>query len=181
MRSSRKSGNSLNAHGDSIDTLLDTLATRLLAQNRTMATAESCTGGLVASWITARPGSSHWFECGFVTYSNASKQQLLKVRPQTLADYGAVSEQTVREMAEGALQQSAAVASLAISGIAGPGGGTADKPVGTVCFGWALCVPGEPAESRIETWAETRHFSGDRQAVRQQAARRALAQLAEIV
>ncbi len=167
----------MSAHGDSVDRVLETLAGRLSAQQRTMATAESCTGGLVASWITARPGSSQWFECGFVTYSNASKQQLLQVRAQTLARFGAVSEQTVREMAEGALAHSAASASLAISGIAGPGGGSADKPVGTVCFGWAQCTAGRVLETRVET----RHFSGDREAVRRQAAEHALARLAEIV
>lgn len=103
-----------------------------------LATAESCTGGGIAYAVTEVAGSSAWFERGFVTYSNLSKQEMLGVAEETLQRYGAVSEAVVREMAEGALRNSAAQVSLAVSGIAGPGGGTPDKPVGTVWFAWAL-------------------------------------------
>ena len=103
-----------------------------------LATAESCTGGGVAQAITEVAGSSAWFERGFVTYSNLSKQQMLGVRETTLTQYGAVSEMTAREMVAGALQHSAAQVALAITGIAGPDGGTADKSVGTVWFAWGL-------------------------------------------
>jgi nicotinamide-nucleotide amidase len=103
-----------------------------------LATAESCTGGGVAQAITEVAGSSAWFERGFITYSNLAKQQMLGVRENTLRQYGAVSEMTVREMVAGALQHSAAQVALAVSGIAGPGGGTPDKPVGTVWFAWGI-------------------------------------------
>lgn len=102
-----------------------------------LATAESCTGGGVAQAITDIPGSSEWFERGFVTYANQAKVEMLGVREETLRLHGAVSEATVREMAEGALLHSHAGISLAVSGVAGPGGGTQQKPVGTVWFAWA--------------------------------------------
>ena len=102
-----------------------------------LVTAESCTGGSVAYWITSIPGSSDWFERGFVTYSNLAKEEMLGVSSATLNTYGAVSEQTAQEMAEGALRYSQAQVSIAITGIAGPTGGTPEKPVGTVWFGWA--------------------------------------------
>jgi len=123
--------------------------------------SESCTGGLAAAAITSIPGSSQWFERGFVTYTNRSKQELLGVRDATLEAHGAVSEAVVLEMAEGALQQSHAQISLAVSGIAGPGGGERDKPVGMVCFAWV--GQGLPAH------ACTRHFDGDRNQIRSQA------------
>lgn len=128
--------------------------------------AESCTGGWVAQEITAIPGSSRWFERGFVTYSNEAKQDMLGVRAATLASHGAVSEATAAEMAAGALRHSHAQVSLAISGIAGPGGGSADKPVGTVCFAWSL------GEGHTESL--TRHFPGSRQEVRHAAVIEAL-------
>ena len=103
-----------------------------------LATAESCTGGGVAQAITEVAGSSAWFERGFITYSNLAKQQMLGVRETTLKQHGAVSEMTVREMVAGALQHSAAQVALAVSGIAGPDGGTPDKPVGTVWFAWGI-------------------------------------------
>ena len=103
-----------------------------------LATAESCTGGGVAQAMTEIAGSSAWFERGFVTYSNLSKQQMLGVREATLAQHGAVSEMTVREMVEGALANSTAQVALAVSGVAGPGGGSAEKPVGTVWFAWGM-------------------------------------------
>ncbi|MDX9740478.1 MAG: CinA family protein [Gammaproteobacteria bacterium] len=138
----------------------------LLRRKLVLATAESCTGGWVAQVITAVPGSSQWFDRGFVTYSNAAKREMLGVRSETLERFGAVSEEVAREMAEGALDRSHAQITLAISGIAGPGGGTEQKPVGTVCFAWA-------AAGRLVT-AHTAHYIGDRTAVRWQAATQAL-------
>lgn len=132
----------------------------------TIATAESCTGGWAAQVITHTAGSSAWFDRGFITYSNAAKNDLLGVQEQTLATHGAVSEATAREMVLGALMHSAASHALAITGIAGPTGGSAAKPVGTVCFAW--CRQGEVAS------AETRYFQGDREAIRRQAVIHAL-------
>lgn len=126
-----------------------------------LALAESCTGGWAAQAVTAIPGSSAWFERGFVTYSNAAKVDMLDVSEQTLRQYGAVSEQTAREMAQGALTRSQAQIAAAISGIAGPDGGTPDKPVGMVCFAWAA------ADQPVR--CATSHFSGDRESIRKQA------------
>ncbi len=134
----------------------------LKAAGAVLATAESCTGGWVAEIVTATAGSSAWFDCGFVTYSNAAKQRMLGVAEATLKAHGAVSEPVALEMARGALAHSDATAALSITGIAGPGGAVPGKPVGTVCFGWAL------ADGRIRS--ETRHFDGDREAVRRQSA-----------
>ena len=134
---------------------------KLRAAERRLVTAESCTAGWVAKAITDIPGSSHWFECGYVTYSDAAKSRDLGVAPATLERFGAVSEQTVREMAEGALRTSGATVALAVSGIAGPDGGSPDKPVGTVWF--CAAARQEPA---IDIIAEHRHFDGDRAAVR---------------
>lgn len=136
-----------------------------------LATAESCTGGWIAQAITAVPGSSVWFERGFVTYSNASKKELLGVRARTLARHGAVSEPAAREMALGALARSRAQVALAVTGIAGPDGGTKAKPVGTVCFAWAK--KGRPARS------ETLRLPGGREAVRRRSVRFALEGLLE--
>jgi nicotinamide-nucleotide amidase len=136
----------------------------LLARNWRLATAESCTGGLVAAAMTEIAGSSDWFDRGLVTYTNESKQELLGVRAATLAQFGAVSEQTVREMALGVLMHCNADVSIAISGIAGPGGGSADKPVGTVCLAWAM-----RENTFDEVKAMTMHFAGDRKKVRQAA------------
>jgi nicotinamide-nucleotide amidase len=141
------------------------LGERLAARKQMLATAESCTGGWVAQAITAIAGSSDWFERGFVTYSNEAKQEMLGVRADTLQRHGAVSEQTAREMAQGALARSKASVSVAVTGIAGPGGGSAEKPVGMVCFAWA---------SRQSARTETLHFSGDRAAVRRQSVIHAL-------
>jgi nicotinamide-nucleotide amidase len=138
---------------------------RLAAGRHMLATAESCTGGWVAQAITAIAGSSDWFERGFVTYSNDAKQEMLGVRADTLKRHGAVSEQTAREMAQGALARSKASLSVAVTGIAGPGGGSAEKPVGMVCFGWA---------SQQGARTETMHFSGDRESVRHQSVIHAL-------
>lgn len=133
----------------------------LAARGWRLATAESCTGGWVAEVVTATAGSSGWFDCGFITYSNDAKCALLGVSPMTLARYGAVSEQTTASMAKGCLERAEADVALSISGIAGPGGGSADKPVGTVCFGWA-----RHGETPLTA---TCHFDGDREAVRRQA------------
>lgn len=131
-----------------------------------LATAESCTGGWVAQVCTAIAGSSEWFERGFVTYSNRAKTELLGVPQETLVTDGAVSEATARAMAEGALRRSGAQVALAITGIAGPTGGTAEKPVGTVWFAWA-------ATDRA-TKTERCRFEGDREAVRRQSVAHAL-------
>jgi len=130
-----------------------------------LATAESCTGGWVAQALTSVAGSSDWFERGYVTYSNAAKREALGVPKRTLLRYGAVSEQTARAMALGALRRSGAPMSLAITGIAGPGGGLPGKPVGTVCFAWAQ-------GRRIRS--ETRRFRGGRSRVRRQSVIHAL-------
>lgn len=149
---------------------LERLAARvgeaLRARGFLLASAESCTGGWAAQAITAIAGSSAWFDRGFVTYSNTAKQDMLGVKAQTLATFGAVSEATVREMAMGALARSQAQVAFAISGIAGPSGGSAEKPVGTVCFAWAIA--GKAVESC------TRHFAGDRRAIRAASVREAL-------
>ncbi len=144
------------------------ISSALLARSEMLATAESCTGGLIAAACTALAGSSQWFERGFVSYSNAAKSELLGVDPALIAQHGAVSEPVVRAMAEGALAHSAAQASLAVTGIAGPTGGSADKPVGMVWFGW--CVAGR-------THSEVQRFAGDRAAVRAATVAHAVAQL----
>ena len=149
------------------------VAERLKARGGIMVTAESCTGGWVAQELTAIAGSSSWFDRGFVTYSNEAKQEMLGVRPETLARHGAVSEQTACEMALGALGRSRGTVSLAITGIAGPSGGTPAKPVGTVCFAWA--TKDRPVR------AETKHFSGDREAVRRQSAEYSLERVLELL
>jgi len=121
----------------SLEVLAARLGTALLAERLTLAAAESCTGGWVAQCVTAIAGSSDWFERGFVTYSNAAKQEMLGVPAATLAAHGAVSQPVAVAMAEGALRNSHADWALAITGVAGPSGGSAEKPVGTVCFAWA--------------------------------------------
>lgn len=145
---------------DTISTLATLVGAQLKARGLLLATSESCTGGWVAQAITAVSGSSGWFERGFVTYSNAAKEEMLGVRAETLAAHGAVSEQTAREMAAGALRRSQAQVAVAITGVAGPAGGTPEKPVGTVCFAWA--------RSGSEPQSDTRRFDGDRESVRRQ-------------
>jgi nicotinamide-nucleotide amidase len=154
-------------------TLAVALGEAAKARDVRIATAESCTGGLVAAAITDVAGSSEWFERGFVTYSNEAKRDLLGVTETTLAAHGAVSETVAREMATGALRASEADVAVAITGIAGPGGGSAAKPVGMVCFAWASLQG--PAS------AETRHFDGDRASVRAAAVERALGGLVDAV
>jgi len=149
------------------------VAAALIARRAMLATAESCTGGWVSEVLTAIAGSSAWFERGFVTYSNAAKEEMLGVRRATLERHGAVSEPVAEEMALGALAHSHASMALAVTGIAGPSGGSVEKPVGTVCFAWAAA--GRPAR------AETRRFSGDREAVRRQSVERALQGILELL
>ena len=142
-----------------MDELAKKLGARLKRSNEMLATAESCTGGWAAQVVTSVAGSSAWFERGFVTYSNAAKQELLGVKAETLRAHGAVSEETAREMARGALERSRATVSVSITGVAGPAGGTPEKPVGTVCFAWARAG---------EVRSETRRFAGDRESIRRQ-------------
>jgi len=137
-----------------------------------LATAESCTGGWVSQIVTEIAGSSTWFDRGFVTYSNQAKQEMLNVSKTILKQHGAVSEATVLAMVQGAIQNSHAQTSIAISGIAGPGGGTSDKPVGTVWIAWAIAEKYE---------AQCFHFQGDRQHVRQQAVEAALQGLTQFI
>jgi len=123
---------------DTLTTLATLVGARLKAKGLKLATAESCTGGWVAQAVTSVSGSSEWFDRGFVTYSNQAKCEMLGVRPETLAAHGAVSEPTAREMAAGALEHSVAGVSVAVTGVAGPTGGSPQKPVGMVCFAWAF-------------------------------------------
>jgi nicotinamide-nucleotide amidase len=148
-----------------MDALAKKLGQRLKAQGQKLVTAESCTGGWAAQVVTSVAGSSDWFERGFVTYSNDSKHELLGVGHSTLKKHGAVSEETAREMAQGALARSKGTLALAVTGVAGPGGGSPEKPVGMVCFAWAH-------PKGLES--ETRHFSGDRESVRRQSVVHAL-------
>ena len=149
---------------------LQTIAEHLTSRRQTVTCAESCTGGLLAGALTSLSGSSQWFHQSFVTYSNQAKQERLGVMPDTLLKHGAVSRETVYEMARGAKAVAQADYALSISGIAGPGGGSAAKPVGTVWFG--LATP----EGSFE---QTVLFPGDREAVRAQSVEYALAFLAE--
>jgi nicotinamide-nucleotide amidase len=145
------------------------VADLMLKRHWMLATAESCTGGLIAAECTALAGSSTWFERGFVSYSNAAKTDHLGVDAARIAQHGAVSEPVVRAMVEGALRRSQAQVAVAVTGIAGPSGGSADKPVGTVWFGWAL-------PSGVQT--EMQCFAGDRGAVRAATVAHALKKLA---
>ena len=154
-----------------LEALATAVGAALLSTGQLLATAESCTGGWVAQSLTAIAGSSDWFERGFVTYSNAAKQEMLGVSPATLDQHGAVSEATAAAMAAGALLHSHAHWALAITGIAGPGGGSADKPVGSVCFGWA------GPDGRLEV--ESCRFEGSREEVRAQSVAHALAGILE--
>lgn len=149
--------------------LVKNLASSLLQRGWTMATAESCTGGWIAKCCTDLAGSSAWFERGFVTYSDRAKHELLGVEPSTLKKAGAVSKATAIQMAQGARHRAGVNAALAVTGIAGPGGGAADKPVGRVWFAWSL-------ESR-QASSEVMQFQGDRDAVRRQTVVHALSGL----
>ncbi len=151
---------------DELTALAAELAGRLKQAGGSLVTAESCTGGGLAQILTTVPGSSTWFERGFVSYSNLSKHEMLGVPSETLAHHGAVSEATVQAMAEGALSHSHAEIAVAITGIAGPGGGSADKPIGTVFIAWA----GRQRQTRVRRYA----FPGDRERIRRQSVAAAL-------
>ena len=153
--------------------LVESLAGGLVARGQSVAVAESCTGGGIARAMTDLPGSSRWFDRGFVTYSNEAKREMLGVTAGILARHGAVSEETAAEMARGALDRSHAGYSVAVTGIAGPGGGSDEKPVGTVCFAWSR-RGGETLTARAV-------FPGDRAAVREQSVLMALQGLVDLV
>jgi nicotinamide-nucleotide amidase len=157
---------------DTLSLLGVLVGARLQERGLVLACAESCTGGWVAQTVTAVAGSSAWFDRGFVTYSNQAKEDMLGVPAPILAQYGAVSEETARAMAVGALTHSLAQVALSITGIAGPSGGTPEKPVGLVCFGWAK---GEAVRT------ESVRFDGDREAVRRQAVIHALQGLLALI
>lgn len=144
----------------------------LMQMDWKMATAESCTGGLIAACCTDLAGSSAWFERGFVTYSNAAKTEMLGVDPLLIERVGAVSEEVVRAMVQGALQHSLARVAVAVTGVAGPSGGSVAKPVGTVWFGWA--IPGA-------VFSEVQHFAGDRAQVRAATVQHALQRLVGVL
>ena len=155
------------------------LARILIERGWKIALAESCTGGLVSATLTDLAGSSDWFERGYVTYSNAAKSECLNVPAEIIESFGAVSEQVAKAMAEGAQQNANVNVAISITGIAGPTGGSPEKPVGTVCFGWVLK---ESVADGIEnTTTQTRHFNGDRQTVREQARDYALSTLLELL
>lgn len=144
---------------ENIEPIVHALSARLLRRNIFCATAESCTGGWIAQELTSVAGSSSWFDCGFVAYSNTSKTRLLNVPAVLIDRYGAVSEEVARAMVNGAIAHSAAETAVAVTGIAGPDGGTLEKPVGTIAFGWRV-PDAEQAMSEFQ-W-----FEGDRETVR---------------
>ena len=149
------------------NSLVNDISLILIEKNWRLATAESCTGGLVSGYLTELPGSSAWFERGFVTYSNLAKQEMLSVPKSLLDQYGAVSQQVAAAMATGALQHSNAHVSVSITGVAGPDGGSIEKPVGTVWFGWM--VQGMDSAKTVK-----KQFTGSRQDIRVAACQEAL-------
>jgi nicotinamide-nucleotide amidase len=152
--------------------LAASLGNSLVSRGTRLAVAESCTGGWIAKVLTDIPGSSQWFDAGFVTYSNGAKERTLGVARETLDEHGAVSEPVVREMAAGARHAADAAAAIAVSGVAGPGGGTADKPVGLVHFAWSL-ADRERADHAL--------FPGDREAVRRRSVAHAIEGLLALI
>lgn len=157
------------ADAPSLSALVYDLGERLMARGQRLCTVESCTGGGIAQAMTDIPGSSQWFECGWVAYSNVAKTHMVDVPPELIEAEGAVSEAVARAMVEGGLARSAADLALSVTGIAGPSGGTPEKPVGTVCFGWQ--ARGQVAR------VQTTHFEGERHEVRLQAMLHALGEL----
>jgi len=153
--------------------LAEAVGTALKKRGLMLTTAESCTGGWISEAVTMVPGSSEWFERGFVTYTYISKREMLGVNQDTLGEHGAVSEEVVREMVSGALARSHAQVAVAVTGIAGPTGATPTKPVGTVCFAWAA-KNGKPH-------SETKRYAGDREAVRRQSVEHALKGVLELI
>ena len=154
-----------------------TLAQMLLSRGWKLALAESCTGGLVCATLTELSGSSEWFERGYITYSNQAKTECLGVPEGLIQTYGAVSEPVAKAMAEGAQINAGVDLAISITGVAGPTGGTKDKPVGTVCFGWVI----RNAAGKTVTSCQTKLFNGNRQAIRQQATEHALAVLVQLL
>ncbi len=167
----------------SAHTLTEQLADVLQQHGWMLATAESCTGGMIAANCTDLSGSSQWFERGFVTYSNEAKHEMLGVDSALIAEHGAVSEAVAQAMTLGAMRRSHAQVSLAVTGIAGPTGGSADKPVGTVWFAWATPSDAGPALGAETAWVKTErmHFDGDRAAVRDAAVHHALKNLLDLL
>ena len=157
----------MNSQETSIEELVQQLATKLIEKGWMLATAESCTGGMIAAACTDLAGSSQWFDRGFVTYSNEAKTEMLGVPAELIAKHGAVSEEVVRAMAEGAIRHSRAQVSIAVTGIAGPGGGSAEKPVGTVWVGWCAA----------STHAQKIHADGQRHDIRSTTTRETLQKL----
>ena len=153
------------------------VAKLLIARGWTLALAESCTGGLVCAALTDLAGSSDWFERGYITYSNQAKTECLDVAAETIESFGAVSEQVAKAMSEGAQKNAGVNVSVSITGIAGPAGGSIQKPVGTVCFGWTI----QKENLAAITICKTMQFSGDRQAVREQARDYALSELIKLL
>jgi nicotinamide-nucleotide amidase len=159
------------------------LAESLLRRGWMLSTAESCTGGMIAAACTDLAGSSQWFERGFVSYSNEAKHDMLGVPKAMLEQHGAVSETVAQAMVLGALKKSQAQVALAVTGIAGPTGGSPAKPVGTVCFAWGLPTDGGPTIGAETAWVkvQTCHFEGDRATVRHATLTHALGQLLELL
>ncbi len=151
-----------NTANITLEELAEKIGDSLLSRSEMLVTAESCTGGWVSMLVTSIAGSSTWFDRGFVSYSNEAKQEMLAIDKQVIEIHGAVSEETARSMVQGAVENSHAQTGLSVTGIAGPSGGSDEKPVGTVCFGWLL--NGQCA-------TETCHFSGDREQIREQSVR----------
>jgi nicotinamide-nucleotide amidase len=166
LKRGRRISSPVTRHSSPMYRLAEKVGAALKKRKLMLATAESCTGGWISEAVTMVPGSSDWFERGFVTYTYISKREMLGVKEATLGRHGAVAEEVVREMAEGALAHSHAQVAVAVSGVAGPSGGTPEKPIGTVCFAWAA--------KDGATRAETRRFSGNREAVRRRSVEHAL-------
>ena len=162
----------MSTQASGIEELVRQLAARLTEKGWMLATAESCTGGMIAAACTDLAGSSQWFERGFVTYSNEAKTEMLGVPAELIAKHGAVSEEVVRAMAEGAIRHSRAQVSIAVTGIAGPGGGSVEKPAGTVWFSWSV---------NAEVQALALLLEGDRAQVRRSSVRHALQQLLKLI
>ena len=162
---------------------IEPLAAQLLQRGWLLSTAESCTGGMIAAACTDLAGSSQWFERGFVSYSNEAKQEMLGVPHALIEQHGAVSEAVAQAMVLGALKKSQAQVTLAVTGIAGPTGGSPAKPVGTVCFAWGLPTDGGPTIGAETAWVkvQTCHFEGDRAAVRLATQDHALGQLLQLL
>jgi nicotinamide-nucleotide amidase len=167
----------------STHTLTEQLAEALLQHGWMLASAESCTGGMIASRCTDLSGSSQWFERGFVTYSNEAKHEMLGVNTALIAEHGAVSQAVAQAMALGAMRHSRAQVTVAVTGVAGPTGGSVDKPVGTVWFAWATPSDAGPTLGAETAWVKTEvmHFSGDRAAVREATVQHALKTLLDLL